>query len=183
MKKALILCLVLSLALAFSLSCRKKVQELPPPPPSVKEQPAAEKVDEGAKVVKPTLSEEEIFASKTLDQLNQDMPLSIIYFDFNEYFIREEAKPVLESNTAWLKKFRTVKALIEGHCDERGTEDYNLALGERRAQSAREYLISLGVSPERLKTISYGKSQPLDPGHDEFAWAKNRRAQFLIIDK
>jgi peptidoglycan-associated lipoprotein len=183
MKKVFILCLVLSLALAFSLSCRKKVQELPPPPPSVKEQPAAEKVDEGAKVVKPALSEEEIFASKTLDQVNQEMPLSMIYFDFDKYFIREDAKPVLDSDATWLKKFRAAKVLIEGHCDERGTEDYNLALGERRAQSTQQYLISLGVSPERVKIISYGKSQPLDPGHDEFAWAKNRRAQFLIIEK
>jgi len=183
MKKVIVLGLVLSLALAFTLSCRKKVQELPPPPPAVKEQPAVEKVDEGTKVAPPRLSEEEIFASKSLDQLNQEMPLDMINFDFNEYSIRPDVKPVLESNAAWLKKFQGARVLIEGHCDERGTEDYNLALGERRAQSTQEYLISLGISPERLKIISYGKSQPLDPGHEEFAWAKNRRAQFLIIEK
>jgi len=76
-----------------------------------------------------------------------------------------------------------VKILIEGHCDERGTEEYNLALGEKRAKSTMDYLVSLGISPDRLRIISYGKSQPLDPGHDETAWAKNRRAQFLIIEK
>jgi peptidoglycan-associated lipoprotein len=173
MKKVIVLGLVFSLALAFTLSCRKKVQELPPPPPAVKEQPAVEKVDEGTRVAPPRLSEEE----------NQEMPLDMINFDFNEYSIRPDVKPVLESNAAWLKKFQGARVLIEGHCDERGTEDYNLALGERRAQSTQEYLISLGISPERLKIISYGKSQPLDPGHEEFAWAKNRRAQFLIIEK
>ncbi|MGD0783973.1 MAG: OmpA family protein, partial [Candidatus Aminicenantales bacterium] len=84
---------------------------------------------------------------------------------------------------AWLKKWRSVKILIEGHCDERGTEDYNLALGEKRAKSAYDYLAALGIPAERMKTISYGKSQPLDMGKDESAWAKNRRDQFLIIEK
>jgi len=174
---------VLGLALAFTLSCRKKVQELPPPPPAVKEQPAVEKVDEGTRVATPKLSEEAIFDSKSLDQLNQEMPLAMINFDFNEYIIRPDAKPILESNAVWLKKFQKARVLVEGHCDERGTEDYNLALGERRAQSTKEYMVSLGIPPEKLKIISYGKSQPLDPGHDDFAWAKNRRAQFLIIEK
>jgi peptidoglycan-associated lipoprotein len=183
MKKTIVLCLVLGLALAFAMSCRKKVEELPPPPPAVKEQPAVEKVDEGTKVAPAKLSEEEIFESKSLAQLNQEMPLAMINFDYNEYIIRADAKPILESNAVWLKKFQKAKALIEGHCDERGTEDYNLALGERRAQNTKEYLVSLGVPPETLKVISYGKSQPLDQGHDEFAWAKNRRAQFLIIEK
>jgi peptidoglycan-associated lipoprotein len=183
MKKLIVFCLALSLALSFSLSCRKKVEELPPPPPAVKEQPAVEKVDEGTRVAPPKLSEEEIFDSKSLDQVNQEMPLDMIHFDYDEYFIRPDAKPILESNAAWLKKFQKAKVLIEGHCDERGTEDYNLALGERRAQSTQEYLISLGVPRDRLRIISYGKSQPLEPGHDEFSWAKNRRAQFLIIEK
>jgi peptidoglycan-associated lipoprotein len=79
--------------------------------------------------------------------------------------------------------FRSAKILIEGHADERGTEDYNLALGEKRAKSAFDYLVSMGVAPDRMKVISYGKSQPLDPGHDEAAWQKNRRDQFLVIEK
>jgi len=107
----------------------------------------------------------------------------MIHFDFDKYFIREDAKPVLEDNAAWLKKYNSVKVLIEGHCDERGTEEYNLALGEKRAKSTLDYLVSLGISPSRLKIISYGKSQSLDPGHNEVAWQKNRRSQFTIIEK
>ena len=92
-------------------------------------------------------------------------------------------KPSLEGNAAWMKKFASAKILIEGHCDERGTEEYNLALGEKRARARFDYLVSLGISPQRMKVISYGKSQPLDSGHNEIAWQKNRRAQFLIIEK
>ena len=82
-----------------------------------------------------------------------------------------------------MKKWKSVKILIEGHCDERGTEDYNMALGEKRAKSAFDYLVSLGISSDKIKTISYGKSQPTDPGHNEIAWQKNRRDQFTIIEK
>jgi len=182
MRKGAAICLALILAFAFATSCRKKVEQVPPPP-AVKEQPAVEKVDEGAKVVRPVLSEEEIYASKTLDEINREAPLAMINFDYDRYDIRQDALPVLRANAAWLQKFRTAKVLIEGHCDERGTEDYNLALGEKRAKSAQDYLASLGVDPGRLKIISYGKSQPLDPSTNEFAWARNRRAQFLLIEK
>ena len=109
--------------------------------------------------------------------------MQMIHFDYDKFFIREDAKPVLESNAAFLKKWNSVRILIEGHCDERGTEEYNLALGERRAKSTFDYLVSLGISASRITTISYGKSQPLDSGHNEIAWQKNRRAQFTIIEK
>ncbi len=107
----------------------------------------------------------------------------VILFDYDKFFIREDAKPILQNNAAWMKKWKSVKILIEGHCDERGTEDYNMALGEKRAKSAFDYLLSLGISSDRIKTISYGKSQPVDPGHNEIAWQKNRRDQFTIIEK
>jgi peptidoglycan-associated lipoprotein len=84
------------------------------------------------------------------------------------------------ANAALLKEFPTWMILIEGHCDERGTAEYNLALGERRAAAVMTYLVSLGVSPSRLRSVSYGKEFPFDPGHDDNAWAKNRRAQFVI---
>jgi len=181
MKKIVILSLTVILVFGFFISCRKKVQEAPPPPPQVQEQPKVEEVKEPVK--EPVLTEEEIFARKTLEELNQEQPLKMIHFDYDKYFIREDAKPVLETNAMWLKKWTSVKLLIEGHCDERGTEEYNMALGENRAKSTFDYLVSLGISPDRLKTISYGKSQPLDPGHNEIAWAKNRRAHFTIIEK
>ena len=164
------------------MSCKPKVKPTPPPP-AAQEQPRVEKVEEAPPVTKPSLSEEEIFMSKSLEEINMEAPLKMIHFDYDRFEIRPDARPVLDSDAAWLKKFASVKVLIEGHCDERGTEEYNLALGERRAKSTMDYLVSLGISPDRMKIISYGKSQPLEPGHSETAWAKNRRAQFLIIEK
>jgi peptidoglycan-associated lipoprotein len=184
MKKVIILSFVCLLVFAFAVSCTPKAKQAPPPPPpQVKEQPKVEKVEQAPVVKKPELSEEEIFMGKSLEEINREQPLKMIHFDYDKYFIREDAKPVLEADAAWLRKFKTAKLLIEGHCDERGTEDYNLALGEKRAKSTFDYLISLGIAQDRLKTISYGKSQPLDMGHDETAWQKNRRAQFTVIEK
>jgi peptidoglycan-associated lipoprotein len=182
MKKLLILSLACMLVFAFTMSCKKKVEQTPPPPPQVKEQPKVEPVEKPPPPPR-ELTEEEIFENKTLEELNAEKPLQMIYFDFDKFFIRDDAKSVLESNSAFLKKWRSVKLLIEGHCDERGTEEYNLALGEKRAKSAYDYLISLGISADRIKIISYGKSQPIDMGHDEIAWQKNRRGQFTIIEK
>lgn len=184
MKKTIVLSLVFLLIFGMTLSCRKKVEETPPPPPpQVKEQPKVEKVEKPVVVKEPELTEEEIFARKTLEELNREAPVQMIHFDFDKFFIREDAKPVLEANANYLKKWNSVKILIEGHCDERGTEEYNLALGEKRAQSTFDYLVSLGISANRIKTISYGKSQPIDTGHNEISWQKNRRAQFTIIEK
>jgi peptidoglycan-associated lipoprotein len=185
MKKVLILSLACLLVLGFAVSCKPKVQPAPAAPakPQVKEQPKVEKVEPPAKIERPAPTEEELFLAKSLDQINKEKPLAMIHFDYDKFAIRDDAKPVLESNAAWLKKFKSAKILIEGHCDERGTEDYNLALGEKRAKSAYDYLVSLGVAAERMKTISYGKSQPIDLGKDEAAWQKNRRAQFLVIEK
>lgn len=107
--------------------------------------------------------------------------LEDIYFDFNKYDIRTDGREILQQNAEWLQKNPDAKIQIEGHCDERGTTEYNLALGERRAMSVKKYLISLGISAERLYTISYGEELPIDPGHNEDAWVKNRRGHFLII--
>ncbi len=109
--------------------------------------------------------------------------LKDIHFDFDRYNIRPGDAEILKENADILKKFPNLKIQIEGHCDERGTNEYNLALGERRANSAKNYLISLGISPDRISTISYGEERPLDPGHNEEAWAKNRRAHFVILSK
>lgn len=109
--------------------------------------------------------------------------LKDIYFYFDKYDIRPGDVEILKDNAAVLKKFSTVKIQIEGHCDERGTIEYNLALGERRANSTKRYLLSLGLPADRISTISYGEERPLDPGHREEAWAKNRRAAFIILSK
>ena len=106
-----------------------------------------------------------------------------IHFDFDKYDIRPGDGEILKENAALLKKHPSVKIQIEGHCDERGTVEYNLALGERRANNTKKYLLSLGISPDSISTISYGRERPLDPGHNEKAWAKNRRAHTIILSK
>jgi peptidoglycan-associated lipoprotein len=103
-----------------------------------------------------------------------------IRFEFNKYRITDEAKPVLEGIGTVLKEKQDWKVLIEGHCDERGTNEYNLGLGEQRALATKRYLVSLGVEESRFQTVSYGEERPADSGHDEAAWAKNRRAEFRV---
>ena len=110
----------------------------------------------------------------------EGIKLSTIYFVFDDYSLSEQAKKTLIENAAWLMKSPQKEIIIEGHCDERGTEEYNIALGERRAYSAKKYLITLGVNPDQLSTISYGEERPADSGHDEDTWAKNRRAEFVM---
>jgi len=107
--------------------------------------------------------------------------LNRIHFDFDQFTLSSTARDILAANAAAIKAAPGGKVRIEGHCDERGSDEYNLALGEKRAQAARDYLISLGVAPDRLETISYGEEMPLDPASNEEAWAKNRRAEFKAI--
>jgi peptidoglycan-associated lipoprotein len=94
--------------------------------------------------------------------------------------LRDDAKDILKKHAQWLKEHPSVRLIIEGHCDERGTSEYNLALGQKRADSAKAYLVQLGIDPSRIETVSFGEEIPLDPGHDESAWAKNRRAEFVV---
>ena len=103
-----------------------------------------------------------------------------IYFDFDRYNLKPEAQRKLKIKAAFMKANPNIRARIEGHCDERGTNEYNLALGDRRANSAKEFLLNLGIAENRLTTISHGEERPIDPGHNEAAWAKNRRAQFVV---
>ncbi len=104
----------------------------------------------------------------------QPSPFQDIHFDFDKSFIREADRPTLEKVAEYLKSHSGTRVLIEGNCDERGTEEYNMMLGDRRANAARQYLVDLGVPGKELSTISFGKDKPVDPGHDEMAWAKNR---------
>ena len=104
-----------------------------------------------------------------------------VYFDFDSAKIRPSEVSKLEAVASRLKSNPNTKLVVEGHCDERGTAEYNRALGERRAQAAREKLVALGVDASRITTISYGKDKPADPGHDEAAWAKNRRCEFAVV--
>ena len=105
-----------------------------------------------------------------------------IYFEFDKSVLSKEAIEELNEIGAWLLENPNTKIRIEGNCDERGTDEYNLALGERRARSAKNFLVSLGVAPEKIITISFGEENPADPGHNEMAWAKNRRDEFNIVE-
>jgi len=107
--------------------------------------------------------------------------LESIYFEYDQAVIREDQKEIMLKNSQWLKDNPQARIKIEGNCDERGTAEYNLALGQRRADAAKDFLEGLGINVKRMQTISYGFERPLDPGHDEAAWAKNRRVDFVLI--
>lgn len=135
----------------------------------------------------PAPVEEEWLASEPSEnglsaaELNRREVLQPIHFDFDRSAVRPDQVRVMESNAAWLLEHPRARILIEGHCDERGTREYNLALGARRANSARDFLVSLGVAPTRIETVSYGEELPAAEGHNERAWALNRRAEFVIV--
>ncbi|MBW2221135.1 MAG: peptidoglycan-associated lipoprotein Pal, partial [Deltaproteobacteria bacterium] len=129
------------------------------------------------------ITEEELEAArKKVAELRRKKSIKIsnIYFVFDDFSLSEKAKKTLVEDAAWLMNNPQKEIVIEGHCDERGTEEYNIALGERRASSAKKYLINLGVKSSQLSTISYGEEKPADLGNDEEAWAKNRRDEFVV---
>ena len=146
----------------------------PPAPPEPETEPAP---------VPPVPVTDDAIGSKSLDDINRDSPLKPVFFALDQNEVDAAGQQVLQVNADVLKKYPTWQVTVEGHCDERGTAEYNLALGERRAVAARNYLVSLGIAADRVKTVSYGKEFPFDPGHNEAAWAKNRRAHFVVTAK
>ena len=120
-------------------------------------------------------------AAETMTQGTQVTGLERVFFDFDQYTLTPEAREVLANNAIYMKNNPGVKVVIEGHCDERGSDEYNLALGERRAAAAKSYMVSLGIPADRMTIISYGEEIPLDPRNTEEAWAKNRRAEFKAV--
>jgi len=179
----------ITLALAVTAACgKKKVATGPQPPPAEEASvvtpnpPApAERVEDRTPVAQP-LADESI-TNKSLDDLNRDSPLKPVFFLLDSAELDESGRAIAQANAGVLKKYSAWGITIEGHCDERGTAEYNLALGERRAVAVKTYLSSLGVSADRIRTVSYGKEFPFDMGHSEDAWAKNRRGHFVITSK
>ena len=110
---------------------------------------------------------------------SKSVSLEPVFFDFDQWSIREDQKEVMAKNSQWLKSNPNVKVRLEGHCDERGTAEYNLALGQKRAEGVKSFLEGLGISSQRMATVSYGEERPLDPGHNEAAWTKNRRVDIV----
>jgi peptidoglycan-associated lipoprotein len=160
---------------------------MPPPPPSAANETAPPRPPSPPEPIRePNVAEpvrEEAVSSASLDDLNRNSPLRPVFFELDSSDLTSEGQRILDGNAGLLKQNATWVVTIEGHCDERGTAEYNLALGERRAVAARAYLISLGLPADRLRTVSYGKEFPFDPGHDEGAYGKNRRAHFVITGK
>ncbi len=145
------------------------------------EQPQNEMKQEAAKPNVPVTEEKAVQpASESGQKIAATAELKDIHFDFDKYNLRPEDRAILSTHADWLLKNADYKVKIEGNCDERGTEEYNMALGQRRADEAKEYLLNMGIAKKRISTISYGKDRPLDPGHDEEAWAKNRRDDFVL---
>jgi len=129
------------------------------------------------------LSEAELFRRKSLEALNAEHPLGDVFFDYDKNALRDDGRAVLQRDAAWLAKWPGTRVTLEGHCDERGSAEYNVALGDRRAEAARDYLVSLGVSSNRLVVRSLGKEAPFCHGDDESCWSQNRRDHFIIIAK
>ncbi len=144
----------------------------PPPPPAPKPTPAP----------KP-LTEEEIFARKSLRELNDERPLADVFFDLDESTIRDGARPLLQKNADWMNRWTSTQVTVEGHCDSRGSAEYNLALGTRRGDAVKSYLVNLGVPASRITVVSKGKEQPVCSGDNEGCWQQNRRGHFLITAK
>ena len=159
-----------------------------PPPPSSTTNTASrppappEPVGEPT-VVPPEPMRDDAISAASLDDLNKNSPLKPVFFELDSSELNGAGQKALDENAALLKKYPSWTVTVEGHCDERGTAEYNLALGERRAISARAYLVALGIPANRVRTVSYGKEFPFDMGHTEAAWAKNRRAHFVITSK
>jgi peptidoglycan-associated lipoprotein len=147
----------------------------PPPPPPPPPAPAPE-------APRP-LTEEELFAKKSLDELNAEKPLGDVFFSYDSADITEEGRAALQKNMEWLRKWTSTRVLVEGHCDNRGTPEYNLALGEQRAASVRDYLVSLGLPADRVTIVSKGEEQPFCTEEAESCYSQNRRGHFLITAK
>jgi peptidoglycan-associated lipoprotein len=179
-------------ALIAAVACHKHAPPVarptPPPPPPAQDTvpvrpPAPPAPAQEPVAVPPEPIRDDAIASASIDDLNRSSPLKPVFFVLDESDVSAAGQKILDEDAALLKRYTTWAVTIEGHCDERGTAEYNLALGERRAVNARAYLVSLGIAADRLHVVSYGKEFPFDPGHDEAAWGKNRRAHFVITAK
>jgi peptidoglycan-associated lipoprotein len=172
-------------AVAFVVACSSKPPAAPPsgPTPAPVSTPTVVTIEPVATPapMPTTRTDADSIAGRSINELSG--MLKPAFFDYDKADIRGDARDVLSANATWLKKYPSVQFTIEGHSDERGTAQYNLALGDRRANAAKDYLVSLGVDASRIKTVSYGKERPFATGHDEDSWQKNRRAHFVVTAK
>jgi peptidoglycan-associated lipoprotein len=181
------------LLIAVAVSCAKKPaaplpQPAPPPPVASASSPvppstattSTQPIDDSVPV---PLRGDDAINSRSIEDLNRNSPLKPAFFGLDSAELDDAGRSNVAANAEILKRYPSWMVTIEGHCDERGTAEYNLALGERRAVAVRTYLVALGIAPDRLRSVSYGKEFPFDPGHTDAAWAQNRRAHFVITSK
>jgi peptidoglycan-associated lipoprotein len=180
------ICMVLGIGAA---ACAKKAPAPAPPPPPPPAAPAAPPAPPPPPPPPPAapaprpLTEDELFAQKSLAQLNSERPLADAYFDLDSSSIRDDARASLTANATWLKRWTNTRINVEGHCDERGTAEYNLGLGERRAAAVKAYLVELGVPADRVVVVSKGKETPFCTDSNEACWQQNRRGHFILTAK
>jgi peptidoglycan-associated lipoprotein len=188
MRSGFIAVVVMSLlALAACAKKQPPVAAIPQPPPNIaappsiaKPEAAPRRVDEALPVPAQPVVADDAATSRTLDDLNRNSPFKPVFFMVDSADLDETGRAVASANAELMKKNPTWVITVEGHCDERGTAEYNLALGERRAIAVKTFLVSLGIPPDRVRTISYGKEFPFDPGKTEEALSHNRRGHFVI---
>jgi peptidoglycan-associated lipoprotein len=189
MKKIFVMAILIS-AFLITGCAEKKVVKPVQPELEQQQQPSAaapKETKEKKGTIRPEerITERELAKVETKDELSKYKEESglfkDVYFDFDRYDVQQDAKAVLEGIASWLLKNPSTKILVEGHCDERGTNEYNLALGDRRARAVRDYLVALGIPSDRIETISYGEEKPACTEKTEECWAKNRRAHFVVL--
>jgi peptidoglycan-associated lipoprotein len=180
-------CVVIALGAS---ACGKKAPETTPPAPPPATAPAAPPAPPAPPAPAPApaasrpLTEEEIFAKKTLEELNAERPLGDVFFDLDQATIRDDARGPLQKNAEWMKRWSATRIMIEGHADERGSAEYNLALGDRRANAVKSYLVTLGVADNRISVVTKGKESPFCTTEDtESCHQQNRRGHFIITAK
>ncbi|HEY3231734.1 MAG TPA: peptidoglycan-associated lipoprotein Pal [Roseiflexaceae bacterium] len=184
--------IALGLALAVAAAgCHKKVPPAAPTPPAPPPPPTAPVTPPPPPPPPPPaptpaprpLTEEEIFARKSVAELNAERPLGDVFFDLDKSEIRDEARTSLQKDADWLKRWTSTQITVEGHCDSRGSAEYNLGLGSRRATAVKDYLVNLGVLTGRVTVVSKGKEQPFCSEENESCWQQNRRGHFVITGK
>lgn len=175
-----VLIALMSIFLLVGAGCAKKsTSSMPPGAQKVKIEDKSDYNETDETIVEEPQIDERAIAAEAKARAVEEMAFRI-NFAFDSYELDDDARVVLGRKAELMKEFRDLTMVIEGYCDERGTEEYNLALGERRARAAFEHLVILGVDPERMSVVSFGEERPLDPGHNEAAWAQNRRDEFKI---
>ena len=183
LSKALIPAIVCAVAVSASCSKKAPVAAPQPPPVAAPTTPPPPPPPPPPAPSPKALTEEEVFAQKTLAELNTEKPLEDVYFDYDKADLRAEARMSLSKNAEWLKRWPSTKILVEGHCDARGTNEYNLALGEKRAAAVQMYLTGLGIAADRIQVVTKGEESPFCLEESESCYTQNRRGHFILSAK